>query len=110
VGNDKQILSLVRYHTNVIEIAARTMLTESTFMVKIILNILSNKTSYFEHSNLQVSYRDGVGIKKSFYYRIVSDVETGNVRIEPEPLKGYQKGGIIKVPEKPIPLKPGAKR
>ncbi|MDH4187584.1 MAG: alpha/beta fold hydrolase [Nitrospira sp.] len=101
IGTNGRITKLQDLWTNVLKIGATTMFPEAVFRGRVIM-ITEGPPS--DSASLKVQYRDGPGVpKKSFFHRIsVLNAATGNVKINPEPLKGEQETSIIFMPKEPI--------
>jgi len=104
VESKGQITNLQNSWTNVLNISATMMFPEAVFRGKVIMDTESTPIDF---ANLTAHYRDGTGVtKKSFYHRIsVLDAAAGKVTINPEPLKGEQKIGIMFQFKEPIEFK-----
>lgn len=108
VGSGRRITKFAATLTNVLSINARTLSPEAYFGARF---ILTTEGVSAERGLFHVTYRHkptgGSEIKKSYLHQItVLDAKTGEVRIEPTPLKGKLEGTIIFRPVEPIQLRP----
>ena len=93
-GTKDQITALHEVWTNVIEISATSLFPEGVFRGKL---VMSAEMGINEDSWLTVVYRDKSEANKTSFYQKISVIDTvsGDVRIEPEPLRDAHRSRMM---------------